>query len=126
MARRQRENAAAQTEKIGGDKQGACVEPNEGGENAVEIALARGVHGMDLLPGSARSLLYVFPLSLGIWIVRINEHADHSGIWDQLVQQFKSLCPQRSDKVVHARAYSACMDGARGAREKNDSFRPKK
>ena len=107
MARRQRENAVVQKQNIGGDKQAACVEPNQGGKNAVEIALAGGVHGMDLLSGSACSFFYVFPLSLGIRVVRINEHADHSGVWGQLVQQFQSLCRQGSNVVVDARDVAA-------------------
>jgi hypothetical protein len=62
---------------------------------------------VDLLPGSARRFFYVFPLSRGIRVVWVNEHADHSGVWGQLVQQFQSLCRQGSDVVVDARDVAA-------------------
>ena len=57
---------------------------------------------MHLLPELTRGLVQVFPLGLDIRIIRIYEHADRGGFWDELVQQLQPLCSKINEIVSYA------------------------
>src|SRR5262249_6508678 len=56
---------------------------------------------MNLLPERTRGFLYVFRLRLSIREIRIHEHSDYGGVWNQLAQQFQSLCPEITEVDVY-------------------------
>ena len=101
--RRQRDKliSAADEEDVEADEQGTGIELGQGRKRPAEIALASGVDSMDLLPEQARGVLHVFPLGPAIRQIRIQQHADHGGLWSQFVQQFKSLRRQVSEVQAH-------------------------
>src|SRR5262249_5500543 len=109
MARRQRDKliAAAKEENVAADQQGVGLQLDEGGKRCVEIAFAASAHDMDLSPEGACGVRHVIALGFGIRIIRIEQQADHGGVWHERMQQLESLCRKRSDIPAHARCVAA-------------------
>jgi hypothetical protein len=60
-----------------------------------------------LLPERTRGFLHVFRLGVSIWKIRIHEHPDDGGVWNQLAQQLQSLCPEMTEVDVYAGGVAA-------------------
>ena len=82
MARRQRDKprALAVEESIVSDEERSNSALDEGCEGSLKVAFVAGVQDIDVPPERARCLLGISRLGIGIWEIRIHEHADHDGV----------------------------------------------
>ena len=79
MARRQRDDPAAQIDKERVVEHNQCARRpvGKGGECAVEIAFAGRSQQLDPQPDGASSGLNIAHVDFGIGVVRIHEHGDN-------------------------------------------------
>jgi hypothetical protein len=109
MACRQRRDllGAAGDEWIGRDEERPGLPLDEGGEGGVDLAFAAGFQDMELHPVRARRVLHLSRHALARRIVRIDEHADHPGLGNQLPQQLEPLGIELNDEGADAREVGA-------------------
>src|SRR6266446_3731051 len=76
---------------------------NESRKGCIEVALGAGPDDNELLSKLLRRCLCVSRGGLGIWIVRVHQHTDHSGGGHQFAQQLQSFCDREDHKKADAR-----------------------
>jgi hypothetical protein len=72
-------------------------------EGRVDVAVADRVLEVEMQPKDARRRLQVARLGLRIWVSRIDQAANRSGCWHQLVQQLQPFRPELVGQEAHAR-----------------------
>ncbi len=79
-------SAPADEEHIGADHQRPGAQLNRACKGRVEVTLGAGVEDMELQCKTARGGLRISRLDFRIRIIRIHQHANDAGVWNQLVQ----------------------------------------
>src|SRR3954453_13448993 len=95
-------SAATLEKRIVTDEKCTCPPLHQGGEGTVDFNFAVGLEDMNLLPNGASRGLYISRPSLGIGIVRVEEHSDIGGCRQQLAQHFQPLRRQFPEEQTHS------------------------
>src|SRR2546429_7791127 len=75
---------------------------NDTRDRRVEVRVPAGIQNLQLQRKRTRGHLHVMDNCIGTRKSGVHEHADHAGIWNQLMQQLQALSLQRSAELADA------------------------